>query len=40
VPDGTLVEIDDSYTFIAEDQPERLAEAIAGFVRRPAAVSA
>jgi pimeloyl-ACP methyl ester carboxylesterase len=40
VPDGTLEEIDDSYTFIPEDQPERLAEAIATFVRRPAAVSA
>ena len=40
VPDGTLEEIADSYTFIAEDQPERLAEAIASFVRRPAAVSA
>jgi pimeloyl-ACP methyl ester carboxylesterase len=40
LPDATLEEIDDSYTFIAEDQPERLAEAIAGFVRRPAAVSA
>ena len=40
VPDGTLEEIADSYTFIAEDQPERLAEAIATFVRRPAAVSA
>jgi pimeloyl-ACP methyl ester carboxylesterase len=40
LPDATLEEIDDSYTFIAEDQPERLAEAIASFVRRPAAVSA
>jgi pimeloyl-ACP methyl ester carboxylesterase len=40
LPDATIEEIDDSYTFIAEDQPERLAEAIAGFVRRPAAVSA
>ena len=40
VPDGTLELIDDSYTFIAEDQPERLAEVIATFVRRPAAVSA
>jgi pimeloyl-ACP methyl ester carboxylesterase len=38
--DATLVEIDDSYTFIAEDQPDRLAEAIASFVRRPASVSA
>jgi len=40
LPDATLEEIDDSYTFIAEDQPERLADAIASFVRRPAAVSA
>jgi pimeloyl-ACP methyl ester carboxylesterase len=40
LPDATLVEIDDSYTFIPEDQPERLAEAIATFVRRPATVSA
>ena len=40
VPDGTLEVIPDSYTFIAEDQPERLADAIATFVRRPAAVSA
>jgi pimeloyl-ACP methyl ester carboxylesterase len=39
VPDGTLEEIADSYTFIAEDQPERLAEVIASFVRRPASVS-
>jgi pimeloyl-ACP methyl ester carboxylesterase len=40
VPDGTLVEIHDSYSFVPEDQPERLAEAIASFVRRPTAVSA
>jgi hypothetical protein len=40
LPDATLEEIDDSYTFIAQDQPERLAEVIAAFVRRPAAVSA
>jgi pimeloyl-ACP methyl ester carboxylesterase len=40
VPDGTLEEITDSYTFVPEDQPERLAEAIASFVRRPATVSA
>jgi pimeloyl-ACP methyl ester carboxylesterase len=39
VPDATLVEIDDSYSFVPEDQPERLAEAIASFVRRPATVS-
>jgi pimeloyl-ACP methyl ester carboxylesterase len=40
MPDATVEEIDDSYTFIPEDQPERLADAIAAFVRRPAAVSA
>ena len=40
VPDGTLEVIPDSYTFIAEDQPDRLAEVIASFVRRPASVSA
>jgi pimeloyl-ACP methyl ester carboxylesterase len=40
LPDATLEEIEDSYTFIPEDQPERLAEVIASFVRRPAAVSA
>ncbi len=40
LPNATVQEIPDAYTFIAEDQPERLAEAIATFVRRPAAVSA
>ena len=40
LPDATVVEISDSYTFIPEDQPDRLADAIASFVRRPAAVSA
>ena len=40
LPNATLEEIDDSYTFIAEDQPDRLAEVIAAFVRRPAPVSA
>jgi pimeloyl-ACP methyl ester carboxylesterase len=40
LPNATLEEIDDSYTFIAEDQPERLADVIATFVRRSAAVSA
>lgn len=40
VPDATLVEIEDSYTFIAQDQPKPLVDAIAAFVRRPAAVSA
>jgi pimeloyl-ACP methyl ester carboxylesterase len=40
VADGTVEEIHDSYTFIPEDQPERLVEVISAFVRRPAAVSA
>jgi pimeloyl-ACP methyl ester carboxylesterase len=40
LPNATIEEIDDTYTFIAEDQPERLADVIAAFVRRPAAVSA
>lgn len=40
LPNATLEEIPDSYTFIPEDQPERLVDAIAAFVRRPAAVSA
>jgi pimeloyl-ACP methyl ester carboxylesterase len=40
MPDATVEEIHDSYTFIPEDQPDRLAELIASFVRRPAAVSA
>jgi pimeloyl-ACP methyl ester carboxylesterase len=40
LPDASVEEVDDSYTFIPEDQPERLADAIASFVRRPASVSA
>lgn len=36
LPDARLAWIEDSYTFSAEDQPERLAELIAGFVREPA----
>ena len=40
LPNATIEEIPDSYTFIAEDQPERLAEVIGAFVRRPATVSA
>ena len=34
-PDARLERIDDSYTFVSEDQPERLAELIAEFARRP-----
>ena len=36
LPDARVEWIDDSSTFSAEDQPERLAELIAGFVREPA----
>jgi pimeloyl-ACP methyl ester carboxylesterase len=40
LPNARLEWIDDSYTFVSEDQPERLAELIAGFVREPANASA
>ena len=40
LPDARLEWIDDSYTFVSEDQPERLAELIAGFVREPAGARA
>jgi pimeloyl-ACP methyl ester carboxylesterase len=33
IPDSRVVRIEDSLTFVPEDQPERLAEAIADFVR-------
>ncbi len=36
LPGATLAWIEDSYTFSPEDQPGRLAELIAGFVREPA----
>jgi pimeloyl-ACP methyl ester carboxylesterase len=32
---ATLERIDDSYTFVSEDQPERLAELIEAFTREP-----
>lgn len=32
-PDARLVEVPDSYTFVPEDQPRRLAELVASFVR-------
>src|SRR5262249_35799376 len=35
-----LETIDDCYTFVSEDQPDRLAELIAGFVREPSAAKA
>jgi pimeloyl-ACP methyl ester carboxylesterase len=39
IPGATLERIDDSYTFVSEDQPERLAELIARFAREPASVT-
>jgi pimeloyl-ACP methyl ester carboxylesterase len=36
---ATLERIEDSYTFVPEDQPERLAELIARFAREPASVA-
>lgn len=33
IPGARLETIDDSYTFVSEDQPRRLAELIGGFVR-------
>ena len=35
LPQGRLEWIEDSYTFASEDNPDRLAELIAGFVREP-----
>jgi len=40
IPDARIVEIPDAKTFVALDQPERLAEAIAAFMRETAAVLA
>jgi pimeloyl-ACP methyl ester carboxylesterase len=39
IPDARLVEIDDALTFVPEDQPERLAELIADFVRETPATA-
>jgi pimeloyl-ACP methyl ester carboxylesterase len=36
---ATLERIEESYTFVSEDQPERLAELIARFAREPAPVA-
>ena len=38
LPDSRLEFVSDSRTFVAEDQPGRLAELIAGFVREPVSV--
>jgi pimeloyl-ACP methyl ester carboxylesterase len=40
LPAARLEWVEDSYTFVSEDQPERLAELIAGFVREPATAEA
>jgi pimeloyl-ACP methyl ester carboxylesterase len=36
-PDARLERVDDSYTFVSEDQPERLAKLIGEFARKPVA---
>jgi pimeloyl-ACP methyl ester carboxylesterase len=38
-PDARLERVDDSYTFVSEDQPERLAALIAEFARKPVAAA-
>jgi pimeloyl-ACP methyl ester carboxylesterase len=40
IPDARLVRIEDSRTFVSEDQPERLAEEIASFVSEKAKAAA
>jgi pimeloyl-ACP methyl ester carboxylesterase len=40
IRDATLERIEDSYTFVSEDQPERLAELIEAFARERAPASA
>ena len=40
LPDARIAEVHDAYAFVPEDQPERLADLIAGFVRRPVALRA
>jgi pimeloyl-ACP methyl ester carboxylesterase len=39
-PNARLEEVPDSWTFVPEDQPERLAELIAAFVREPVGAGA
>jgi pimeloyl-ACP methyl ester carboxylesterase len=39
IPGARLEKIEDSYTFVSEDQPVRLAELIARFAREPAPVA-
>jgi len=40
IPGARLERIEDSYTFVPEDQPERLAELIGSFAREPARTGA
>jgi pimeloyl-ACP methyl ester carboxylesterase len=40
IPGARLERIEDSYTFVSEDQPERLAELIRAFAREPARATA
>jgi pimeloyl-ACP methyl ester carboxylesterase len=40
IPGARLERIEDSYTFVSEDQPERLAELIRAFAREPARAAA
>jgi len=39
IPGAKLERIEDSYTFVSEDQPERLAELVDGFARQPTAIA-
>src|SRR5256885_3109923 len=40
IPDGRLVRVEDSRTFVSEDQPQRLAELIGDFVRETSGAAA
>jgi pimeloyl-ACP methyl ester carboxylesterase len=40
IPDARLVRVEDSRTFVSEDQPERLAELIGNFVRESSGAAA
>jgi pimeloyl-ACP methyl ester carboxylesterase len=40
IPGARLEPIEDSYTFVSEDQPERLAELLGAFIREPARTAA
>lgn len=39
IPDARLERVEDSYTFVSEDQPKRVAELVARFVRETGAAS-